>query len=110
MVKPLQWPMRRSLLLSKKSLSLDERVVGRERERRLETINGTDDENSSSRHVELISPSTMLQSSAHSRQWAMDVTDKCSPSEKKEDYSALSGLAALSTAAFLQLDDDEDKK
>jgi hypothetical protein len=27
--------------------------------------------------------------------------------EKKDEYSALSGLAALSTAAFLKLDEDE---
>jgi hypothetical protein len=38
----------------------------------------------------------------------MDRKDKApSVEEKKEDYSALSGLAALSTAAFLKLDEEK---
>jgi len=91
----------------KHSLSLDERVVGRERER--QQSGGGDSSVSSSGHDELISPSTILQTKSSSKGSAME-SGRSSPSEKKEDYSALSGLAALSTAAFLKLDEDEAKK
>eukprot|EP00537_Pseudo-nitzschia_pungens_P007734 CAMPEP_0172366466 /NCGR_PEP_ID=MMETSP1060-20121228/15428_1 /TAXON_ID=37318 /ORGANISM="Pseudo-nitzschia pungens, Strain cf. cingulata" /LENGTH=717 /DNA_ID=CAMNT_0013090331 /DNA_START=184 /DNA_END=2337 /DNA_ORIENTATION=- len=91
-----------------KSLSLDERVVGREREQQMRqqrspgpppTAGKDSDQNSP--HKQLVSPSSLLQSSARTRG---------SPSGKKQDLSTLSGLAALSTAAFLKLDEDEAKK
>lgn len=93
----------------KNSLSLDERVVGREREhhqhQQLQRINNTDDTSSSSPHVELISPSTMLQSRVRSRRSipVLDESGRASPSDKKESYSTystLGGLEALSTAAM----------
>lgn len=93
----------------KHSLSLDERAVGREREKQqpLQERNSTGDNTNSSRRLELISPSTILQSKSCSRMNMMvESSSVGSPSEKKEDYSALSGLAALSTAAFLKLDED----
>lgn len=94
----------------KKSLSLDERVVGREREKQQlrESKPASDiSSSSSSSQLELISPSTILQSMSGSRNGVVVERGRSSPSVKKEDYSALSGLAALSTAAFLQLDEDK---
>jgi hypothetical protein len=94
----------------KNSLSLDERVVGREREKQQphESSNLASSEISSgSSQLELISPSSILQSMSGSRNGVVIETGKGSSSEKKADYSALSGLAALSTAAFLQLDDEQ---
>ena len=93
----------------KNSLSLDERVVGREREKQ-QNQSQEGNRNSKSGPSDLVSPSTMLQAKSFSRGSAVAASGRFSPTEKKEDYSALSGLAALSTAAFLKLDEDEDKK
>ena len=87
------------------SLSLEERVVGRERS------SGTSDNTSTSRPPELPSPSGTLQgrsrsrgeqlrSSSASRAAAASLTEK-----EGDAVTALSGLAALSTAAFLKLDE-----
>ncbi len=99
-------PQRSDVSLSsavKNSLSLDDRVVGKERAKLQQR-----QESSSSGSLNLVSPSTMLQTKSYSRS---SVNGRGSPSEKKEqDYSALSGLAALSTAAFLKLDEDDDMK
>ena len=70
-----------------------------------DAINNTDDTSSSSPHVELISPSTMLQSRVRSRRSipVLDESGRASPSDKKESYSTystLGGLEALSTAAM----------
>ena len=91
------------------SLSLEERVVGRERPQQQQMSN-TDDK-TNSHHVELISPSMILHTrSRRERIIVDDIVRTHSPSEKKEqDYSTLSGLAALSTAAFLKLDESEDE-
>lgn len=87
----------------KNSLSLEERVVGRERHRGMSGDGGSyNTGRSSSSSSELMSPSTILQS--RSRR-GMDDSSRAKPSERREDYSALSGLAALSTAAFLKLDE-----
>lgn len=98
-------PQRSDVSLSsavKNSLSLNDRVVGKERAKLQRQ------ESSSSGSLNLVSPSTMLQTKSFSRS---SVNGRGSPSEKKEqDYSALSGLAALSTAAFLKLDEDDDTK
>lgn len=89
----------------KNSLSLDDRVVGKEREKQQQ------DSSSSSGQLNLVSPSTMLQAKSFSRGNMVVENDGSSPTESKErDYSALSGLAALSTAAFLKLDEDDDVK
>ena len=100
-------PQRSDVSLSsavKNSLSLDDRVVGKERKQQQQQESG------SSGSLNLVSPSTMLQTKSFSR-GASAVNDRGSPTEKKEqDYSALSGLAALSTAAFLKLDEDDDMK
>lgn len=108
-----------------KSLSLDERVVGREREQQMRhrpplegrsSINGALEQtgSGSSPAKLLVSPSSMLQSSARTRARlrgsVLNTGGRDSPTEKKEDLSTLSGLAALSTAAFLKLDEDEAKK
>ena len=92
----------------KKSLSLDERVVGREREKQQE-VHPAGDNIGSAGKLDLISPSTILQAKSSSRCNRKGEIGRSSPSEKKEDYSTLSGLAALSTAAFLKLDEDEEK-
>lgn len=100
-----------------KSLSLNERVVGREREqqqsrqhRQLQGSNTYDETDSGPPSMELTSPSTILQSCVHTRNTVVDVSARASPTEKKEDIFTFSGLAALSTAAFLKLDEDDDKK
>mmetsp|Transcript_8973 Transcript_8973/g.17369 ORF Transcript_8973/g.17369 Transcript_8973/m.17369 type:complete len:742 (-) Transcript_8973:224-2449(-) len=100
-----------------KSLSLNERVVGREREQQqsrqhqqLQGSNTFDETDSGPPILELTSPSTMLQSCVHTRKNVVDVSARVSPTEKKEDIFTFSGLAALSTAAFLKLDEDDDKK
>jgi len=81
-------------------------VVGKEREKLQRK-----QESGSSGSLNLISPSTMLQAKSFSRASVVVENDRASPSEKKEqDFSALSGLAALSTAAFLKLDEDDDMK
>mmetsp|Transcript_28347 Transcript_28347/g.60768 ORF Transcript_28347/g.60768 Transcript_28347/m.60768 type:complete len:461 (+) Transcript_28347:70-1452(+) len=97
----------------KNSLSLDERVVGRERkkqqqQKQKETTSGQTQRSSSPK---LVSPSAMMQSTSCSRRSNVveNESGRASPTEKKEDYSTLSGLAALSTAAFLKLDEHEDK-
>jgi len=99
----------------KKSLFLDERVERIHREKQQEqqqlqksNLSGANIGRSS--HQELISPSMILQSKSCSRSSTAIESGRGSPSGKKKDYSALSGLAALSTAAFLKLDEDEDKK
>lgn len=71
------------------SLSLEERVVGRERN----GVNGV---------RELTSPSGLLQSRARR---STDPKPKSNSQGMETDYSGLSGLAALSTAAFLKLDE-----
>lgn len=82
------------------SLSLEERVVGRERVKHQSSK--TDD--STATHVELVSPSMILHTRSRRARIKLNDNDRASPSEK-EDYSTLSGLAALSTAAFLKLDE-----
>jgi hypothetical protein len=91
------------------SLSLEERVVGRERPQQQQTSNNDDKTNNS--HDELISPSMILHTRSRRERVIVDDNGRTdSPSEKKEqDYSTLSGLAALSTAAFLKLDESEDE-
>jgi hypothetical protein len=93
------------------SLSLEDRTVGRERQHSAASdiaSNVTEPTtNTDHRHAAaLMSPSSILQS--RSRR-SMDGKDKSRDpfEEKKDEYSALSGLAALSTAAFLKLDEDE---
>eukprot|EP00535_Pseudo-nitzschia_heimii_P008891 CAMPEP_0197189518 /NCGR_PEP_ID=MMETSP1423-20130617/19872_1 /TAXON_ID=476441 /ORGANISM="Pseudo-nitzschia heimii, Strain UNC1101" /LENGTH=713 /DNA_ID=CAMNT_0042641647 /DNA_START=1118 /DNA_END=3259 /DNA_ORIENTATION=- len=92
------------------SLSLDERIVGREREKQLkdQENSSTGDKNGSDL-PNLTSPSTILQKKSSCRKDFLKSNGRGSPTEKKEDYSTLSGLAALSTAAFLKLDEDEAK-
>eukprot|EP00531_Pseudo-nitzschia_arenysensis_P009513 CAMPEP_0116147320 /NCGR_PEP_ID=MMETSP0329-20121206/17690_1 /TAXON_ID=697910 /ORGANISM="Pseudo-nitzschia arenysensis, Strain B593" /LENGTH=705 /DNA_ID=CAMNT_0003643237 /DNA_START=150 /DNA_END=2267 /DNA_ORIENTATION=+ len=100
----------------KNSLSLDDRVVGKEREklkqqkRNFSTGSTGSRSSSSSPLADIVSPSSMLQTKSSSRGSALIEIERRSPSERKEDYSALSGLAALSTAAFLKLDEDDDVK
>merc|ERR1712124_82981 len=91
------------------SLSLDERVVGREREKLQQSQEGKSAEEDSSRSnpLQLVSPSSMLQSKSCSRGSKVLQMNQESPAQKKIDYSALSGLAALSTAAFLKLDEEK---
>jgi hypothetical protein len=86
------------------SLSLEERVIGRERPTTGGVVGGGGGGAGSFSSIdELTSPSTILQS--RSRRGMLDSdANRGSPSEKA-DYSALSGLAALSTAAFLKLDE-----
>lgn len=93
----------------KNSLSLEERVVGRERaQQQIPQHQHQQTDNYTSRHVELISPSTILQTRSRRERIIVDENGRASPSEKTEDYSTLSGLAALSTAAYLQLDEDKE--
>jgi hypothetical protein len=94
------------------SLSLEERVVGRERTQQsasnaaVSTVSTSTvaSSSASSSEPELTSPSMILQS--RSRRSIDSDGRSMASSEQKEDYSALSGLAALSTAAFLKLDED----
>lgn len=94
------------------SLSLEERVIGRERKQQQQIpqqqqrIRDTDDY--ASPHLELISPSTILQTRSRRERIIVDENGRASPSERTDDYSTLSGLAALSTAAYLQLDEDKE--
>ena len=87
-------------------LTLDERVVGRERQASVASSIASSSTSAATSSSDLMSPSSILQS--RSRR-SMDDKDKraSSQSEEKKDYSALSGLAALSTAAFLKLDEDD---
>eukprot|EP00533_Pseudo-nitzschia_delicatissima_P007919 CAMPEP_0116079252 /NCGR_PEP_ID=MMETSP0327-20121206/1044_1 /TAXON_ID=44447 /ORGANISM="Pseudo-nitzschia delicatissima, Strain B596" /LENGTH=666 /DNA_ID=CAMNT_0003569867 /DNA_START=342 /DNA_END=2342 /DNA_ORIENTATION=- len=88
----------------KQSLSLDDRVVGKEREK-MKKLNSNTSSGSSSPFENIVSPTTMLQTKTSGRSAGHDRNS--SPTETKEDYSGLSGLAALSTAAFLKLDEDD---
>jgi hypothetical protein len=69
-------------------LSLEERVVGRERDTTTATLTSVNVR-------ELTSPSSVLQSRSH-RSFAPE----------RRGVENLSGLAALSTAAFLAMDED----
>jgi len=89
----------------KQSLSLDDRVVGKEREKMKKRSTSNSSSGSSSPFENIVSPTTMLQTKTSGRS-AVHVRNS-SPTETKEDYSGLSGLAALSTAAFLKLDEDD---
>mmetsp|Transcript_15671 Transcript_15671/g.27226 ORF Transcript_15671/g.27226 Transcript_15671/m.27226 type:complete len:677 (+) Transcript_15671:229-2259(+) len=96
------------------SLSLEEKPGVRERRDHTMTAttsaagasgsNSTTSANTNASASDLMSPSSILQS--RSRR-SMDGKESSCSSETKEDYSALSGLAALSTAAFLKLDEDK---
>ncbi|KAG7338582.1 hypothetical protein IV203_029755 [Nitzschia inconspicua] len=96
------------------SLTLEERVVRRERQLSIvsssfssaKSSTGSSATSSSSSGSDLMSPSSILQS--RSRRSMESKDGKASPctSESKVDYSGLSGLAALSTAAFLKLDEE----
>lgn len=99
-----------------KSLSLEERVVGRERgkqrsehrpEEQQQGGKSTNDGSSSSQ-VDLVSPSIILQTRSRRERLIINENDRDSPSQNKDDYSSLSGLAALSTAAFLKLDEEKE--
>jgi hypothetical protein len=89
------------------SLTLEERIVGKERQTSVvdNQFNSFAKSPGRSTISDLMSPSCVLQS--RSRR-SMDGKDPrtASLSETKEDYSTLSGLAALSTAAFLKMDED----
>ena len=86
-------------------LTLDERVVGRERQPSVASSIASSSASAASSGSDLISPSSILQS--RSRRSTDDKDKRASlKSDEKKDYSSLSGLAALSTAAFLKLDED----
>ncbi|KAL3921791.1 MAG: hypothetical protein SGILL_002560 [Bacillariaceae sp.] len=87
-------------------LSLNERGVGRERHSSVASSTASSSNSTGTSSSDLMSPSSILQS--RSRR-SMDGKDKRASlaSEEQKDYSSLSGLAALSTAAFLKLDEDD---
>lgn len=99
------------------SLSLEERVVGRERQGSTASsfVTAASSSKSSSASTstdatDLMSPSSILQSRSRRSMDGKDSKGTSSSSyasECKPDYSALSGLAALSTAAFLKLDEEK---
>jgi hypothetical protein len=90
------------------SLTLEDRIVGKERPTPVLVSSSSSSAKSSittSTSSDLLSPSSILQS--RSRR-SMDSKDQRTMSlcQTEEDYSRLSGLAALSTAAFLKMDED----
>lgn len=81
------------------SLTLEERVVGRERHSQQTTTT------SGEGPFVLQSPSGVLQGRSHPRSRSPPTASSSLEDQETEAATALSGLAALSTAAFLKLDE-----